>query len=737
MGHGRQIVHLYCDASYSCRTGAGGIAVVVPSWCARPPHVAGIRTFRDGKHTVYCAHCMCSDSRDAEKRALGLAVLAACEILKAHNGIRTEILSDCLPLLDSITLNAELDPIISAVSHLRQTAGIIISKIKAHNGSAGNELADKWAKYSRHKAEEELHTMRMPYRDSTSGGVNPRMNSGTRSNPFDGAAEMDIRSLTERVLNDENNIGYVTSEGKVMPRNMAFRSGSRNGTELVKKRVWGCEDSPVEIVYSDEALARIAAESMNSPDRETGGALIGSWQRDSDGFITVNVERATGPGTEAVRSAGMFSPHMEYYRSRVDWYRETEGWDYLGEWHKHPGDFDSLSGTDINTARGIISTEGWPMLLLPIVNRTAGGFVMENNLILSPQLGGGILSHTGTVELSEPPGEKPDVTAYLSMSDVDDFLASGEDSRIIRGTYNKNESYIFLDTPGIKNSAAKFMKDSGENLPVCGIEGVLTVIVGTEGVRCWHSCEGEIQAVKSVIIDPENSIYERNAGLTETTELRDKTITLIGCGSLGATMALSLARAGAGHFRLFDPDRLSPVNIARHQAGLVHLGRNKACVVRDLILGLNPSLDAEAFPYDIVNSEEGYNEFMRCAGESSIIVCTTDTDDSRMLVNDYAVKNGIKAVQAGLHERAASGIVHVYEPDSEEACFACHRNTILSESGKRNETVAYSEAADVRDLTIQPGLSAQINVVAETAALRTIDALMGRRSLPSLTVIYY
>ena len=105
-------------------------------------------------------------------------------------------------------------------------------------------------------------------------------------------------------------------------------------------------------------------------------------------------------------------------------------------------------------------------------------------------------------------------------------------------------------------------------------------------------------------------------------------------------------------------------------------------------------------------------------------------------MNDYAVKNGIKAVQAGLHERAASGIVHVYEPDSDEACFACHRNTILSESAKRSETVAYSEAEDVRDLTIQPGLSAQINVVAETAALRTIDALMGRNSLPSLTVIY-
>ena len=137
-----------------------------------------------------------------------------------------------------------------------------------------------------------------------------------------------------------------------------------------------------------------------------------------------------------------------------------------------------------------------------------------------------------------------------------------------------------------------------------------------------------------------------------------------------------------------------------------------------------------------MNSSEGYEAFTNCAANSDIIICTTDTDDSRMMVNDFAVKNGIKAVQAGLHERAKSGIVHVYEPDSEEACFACFHDTILSETSKRNENIAYSEANDVRELTIQPGLSAQINTVAEIAALRTIESLMGRKSLPALTLVY-
>ena len=192
---------------------------------------------------------------------------------------------------------------------------------------------------------------------------------------------------------------------------------------------------------------------------------------------------------------------------------------------------------------------------------------------------------------------------------------------------------------------------------------------GDDDICCYFSDEGEIKSAGHVIIDKESTIYERNAGLTETTILREKTVTLIGCGSLGSTMAVSLARAGVGNFQLFDPDKLSPVNIARHQAGLKDLGRSKVNVMRDIIHGINPSTGVEIFPFDIVNSTEGYEAFTNSAVNSDIIICTTDTDDSRMLVNDFAASNKIKAVQAGLHERAKSGIVHVYEPDSDEACF--------------------------------------------------------------------
>ena len=54
---------------------------------------------------------------------------------------------------------------------------------------------------------------------------------------------------------------------------------------------------------------------------------------------------------------------------------------------------------------------------------------------------------------------------------------------------------------------------------------------------------------------------------------------IVGCGSVGAPVAIALAQAGVGRFILLDPDILKPSNISRHPLGAQYLGRMK--VVQD------------------------------------------------------------------------------------------------------------------------------------------------------------
>lgn len=321
---------------------------------------------------------------------------------------------------------------------------------------------------------------------------------------------------------------------------------------------------------------------------------------------------------------------------------------------------------------------------------------------------------------------------YVEKSLIDEFRASSASEIEYPGVWNRRESFVFIPGPGQKNAALRLVRE-GEVMADCRPGGVVGV-VGEDTVQCWRLHEGECVPIEPDIVDTGRAVYERNAGLLETVELADKCVCLVGCGSLGGTLALELARAGVGRFFLFDMDTLEPSNIARHVADLGDLGRNKASLVADKIRSVNPNIRVMCCTRNVVEDPDGTEALEDAAAQSDLLICTTDTDDSRVLVNSISVEHRIKSLQVGLHERARSGIVQSISPDG--ACFSCHRRRILSESALRSENVAYSEAEDARDLYIQPGLSAQINLVAEVGALRALEALTDGEPNGDLTIVY-
>ena len=53
-------------------------------------------------------------------------------------------------------------------------------------------------------------------------------------------------------------------------------------------------------------------------------------------------------------------------------------------------------------------------------------------------------------------------------------------------------------------------------------------------------------------------------------------VVVIGCGSLGAPLAIGLAQAGAGSLDLVDPGILRAANVGRHPLGVSEIGLFKA-----------------------------------------------------------------------------------------------------------------------------------------------------------------
>ena len=58
--------------------------------------------------------------------------------------------------------------------------------------------------------------------------------------------------------------------------------------------------------------------------------------------------------------------------------------------------------------------------------------------------------------------------------------------------------------------------------------------------------------------------------------LRKSRVAILGCGSLGSTVARLLAKAGVGSLLLIDPDSMDWPNLSRHELGTASIGRRKA-----------------------------------------------------------------------------------------------------------------------------------------------------------------
>ena len=65
-------------------------------------------------------------------------------------------------------------------------------------------------------------------------------------------------------------------------------------------------------------------------------------------------------------------------------------------------------------------------------------------------------------------------------------------------------------------------------------------------------------------------------------------IHIVGCGSVGSTVAEMLARNGLTKFVLWDFDVVEPKNLANQMFRQADVGRLKVEAVRDMILEINP-----------------------------------------------------------------------------------------------------------------------------------------------------
>jgi len=201
--------------------------------------------------------------------------------------------------------------------------------------------------------------------------------------------------------------------------------------------------------------------------------------------------------------------------------------------------------------------------------------------------------------------------------------------------------------------------------------------------------------------------YERTPFLPlEMDMLWNSTVTIIGCGTGGSKIALEFARAGIGHIKLCDPDKVDYANISRYEGDLLDVGKPKVKVVAKRIYPINPAIQIEMYDEDIF--ERSLNEIQEIL-TGDLVVAGTDKTPIQLLINELTHKFGIPCVFGGCYEEALGGEVFYTLPEQKMPCLACLRSGLKQPQTTRE--IDYSVATGPQDYQGQPGLHAAVDFV--------------------------
>jgi len=197
-------------------------------------------------------------------------------------------------------------------------------------------------------------------------------------------------------------------------------------------------------------------------------------------------------------------------------------------------------------------------------------------------------------------------------------------------------------------------------------------------------------------------------------------VAIMGCGAIGSAVASLLARAGVGTLRIIDRDYVEPSNLQRQTLFDENDAAEsvpKAVAAARKIAAFNSEIVVEPEVVDLTPA----NIATLLAG-ADLVLDGTDNFETRYLVNDYAVQNGMPWVYAAA---VASYAATMSILPGETACLAC----IFPASPR-----GVVETCDTSGI-----LNSAVNLVASLAATETLKLLVGareqlRRTLLSIDV---
>ncbi|MBN9388694.1 MAG: ThiF family adenylyltransferase [Chloroflexi bacterium] len=251
----------------------------------------------------------------------------------------------------------------------------------------------------------------------------------------------------------------------------------------------------------------------------------------------------------------------------------------------------------------------------------------------------------------------------------------------------------------------------------------LALILGQE-ITFYRREQGRWQPQPHEVMNLYTDFGSRQQGLFDLKLLAGKRVAIVGLGSGGSLVAAQLAKAGVGHFELFDFDRLGSGNISRHLCGLRDLGRLKVAAVKDALENTNPFVEVNTYPYDITRH---LSEVEIILAGCDLVVGAADSEVAKGEINRLAVRLRKPAVYGAVYDMGYGGDIFRYQPPA-GACYACFKESTrdIFQDAPRAEVLDYGKIAP------QPALEMDVTIIGSLVARVVLAELLAGDPLSQL-----
>lgn len=211
------------------------------------------------------------------------------------------------------------------------------------------------------------------------------------------------------------------------------------------------------------------------------------------------------------------------------------------------------------------------------------------------------------------------------------------------------------------------------------------------------------------------NLHARTGGMLSG-RVHDRSVVVIGAGSVGSDLAEALVRSGVGTITLLDPDFVEAHNLGRSRFDESDIGITKVEALAGRLRRISGSVAVRPMvaATDSINRRELYE----IIASAEVVVAATDDSTAQSLINQLSRFASTPAVFVGLYARAAGGEMIVSSDGL--PCWEC------ATAGVR--TMVVPEVARQTDygtgrLVAEPGLISDIQFVTSAAAKLTLGLL--------------